>query len=113
VQQCKASTWHIECHAQVVKEVKRRDDHDKIQARGMVQRSLESGQADDAIDMENFGKRTHSSNNGITCPFQTVRKREEVYMQWAKPVVSAGLPMSLFDIPEVRKTVLMTSFDRR
>ena len=48
------------------------------------------------------------SNNGITCPFQTVRKREEVDIQWAKSVVSAGLPMSLFDIPEVRKTVLMT-----
>ena len=30
-------------------------------------------------------------------------------MQWAKAVVSAGLPMSLFDNPEVRKTVLMTT----
>ena len=30
-------------------------------------------------------------------------------MQWAKVVVSPGLPMSLFDMPEVLKTVLMTS----
>jgi hypothetical protein len=29
---------HAERHAQVVKEVKRRDDHDKIQAREMVQK---------------------------------------------------------------------------
>jgi hypothetical protein len=29
-------------------------------------------------------------------------------MQWANAVVSAGLPMSLFDNPEVHKTVLMT-----
>jgi hypothetical protein len=70
---------------------------------------LESGQADDAIDVEKFGKRTHSSNNGITRPFQTVRKREEVDMQWARAVVSAGLPMSFFDNPEVHKTVLMTA----
>jgi hypothetical protein len=49
VQQCKPSTEHIECHAQVVKEVKRRDDHEKIQTREMVQRSLESGQGDDTI----------------------------------------------------------------
>ncbi len=109
VQQCKPSVEHIELHAQVVKEVKRRDEYDKIQAREMVQRSLESGQADDVIDVDKFGKRSRSSNNWISCPFQTVRKREEVDMQWSKSVVSAGLPMSLFDNPEVRKTVLMTS----
>jgi hypothetical protein len=45
-----------------------------------IQRSLESGQVDDDIDVE-----------------------------WAKVVVSAGLPMRLFDNPEVRKTVLMTT----
>jgi hypothetical protein len=61
------------------------------------------------MDVEKFGKRPLSSNNGITCPFQTVRKREEVDMQWAEAVVSAGLPMSLLDNPEVRKTVLMTA----
>ncbi len=109
VQQYKPSAEHIELHAQVVKEVKRRDDHDKIQVREMVQRSLESGQTDDTIDVEKFGKRPRSSNNGITCPFQTVRTREEVDMQWTKSVVSDGLPMGLFDNPEVRKTVLMTA----
>jgi hypothetical protein len=30
-------------------------------------------------------------------------------MQWTKAVVSAGLPMSLFDNPEARKVVLMTT----
>jgi hypothetical protein len=80
VQQYKPSAEHIERHAQVVKQVKRRDDHDKIQAREMVQRSLESGQPDNDINVEKFGKRSRSSNNGITCPFQTVRKREEVDM---------------------------------
>jgi hypothetical protein len=45
---------------------------------------------------------------GITRPFQTVRKREEVDMQWTKAVVSAGLQMSFIDNPEVRKVVLMT-----
>jgi hypothetical protein len=29
-------------------------------------------------------------------------------MQWSRSAVSAGLPMSFFDNPEVRKTVLMT-----
>jgi hypothetical protein len=65
VQQCKPSAEHIERHAQVVKKVRMRDEHDKIQVREMVQRSLESGQADDAIDVEKFGKRPRSSNNGI------------------------------------------------
>ena len=82
---------HIERHAEVVKKMKRRDEHEKIQAREMAQRSLESGQADDAIDVEKLGKRPRLSNNGITRPFQTVRKRVEVDMQRAKTVVSAGL----------------------
>ncbi len=34
----------------------------------------------DVIDVEKFGKRPRSSHNGITRPFQTVRKREEVDM---------------------------------
>ncbi len=59
---------------------------------------------DDVIDVEKFGKRPRSSNNEITRPFQTVRKREEVDMQWGRTAVSAGLPMSFFDNPEVRKT---------
>ncbi len=100
---------HIETHAQVVKEVKRRDDHEKIQAREMAQRSLESGQADDTIDVEKFGKRSRSSNNEITRPFQKVRKREEVDMQLARAAVSDGLPMSFFDNSEVHKTVIITT----
>ncbi len=99
---------HIERHAAVVKEVKRRDEHEKIQAREMAQRSLESGQTDDAIDVEKFGKEPRSSNDEITRPFQKVRKREEVDLQWVRAAVSTGLPMSFFDNPEVHKTVLMT-----
>jgi hypothetical protein len=30
VQKCKPSAEHIECHAEVVKEVKRRDEHEKM-----------------------------------------------------------------------------------
>jgi hypothetical protein len=101
VQQCKSSLEHIERHSQVVKEVKRRDEHEKIQTREMTQRSLERGQDDDTIDVEKFGKRSGSSNNGITRPFQTVRKREELDIQWARAAVSAGLPMSFFDNPEI------------
>jgi hypothetical protein len=86
--------------------VKRRDNHEKIQAREMTQRSLESGKVDVVIDVEKFGKRSHSSNNGITRPFQTVRKREEVDMQWDRAAVSAGLPMNFFDNPEVRNLKL-------
>ncbi len=33
-----------------------RDDHEKIQVREVAQRSLESGQVDDVIDVEKFGK---------------------------------------------------------
>ena len=109
VQKYKPSTEHIERHAEVVKEMKRRDEHEKIQAREMAQRSLESGQADDAIDVEKFGKRPRSSNDEIARPFQKVRKREEVDLQWARAAVSTGLPMSFFDNPEVRKAVLMTA----
>ena len=43
VKKCKPSTEHIECHDEVVKEMKRRDEYEKIQAREMAQRSLESG----------------------------------------------------------------------
>ncbi len=50
--------------------------------------------SDDVIDVEKFGKRTHSSNNGITRPLQKVRKREEVDIQWDRGVVSVGIPMS-------------------
>jgi hypothetical protein len=109
VQQFKPSAEHIERHAQVVKEVKRRDEHEKIQAREKDQRSWESGQTDDVIDVEKFGKRPRSSNNGITRSFQTVRKREEVDIQWARADVCAGILMTFFDNPEVLKVVLMTA----
>ncbi len=56
VQKCKPSMEHIELHAEVVKEVKRRDDHDKIQAREMDQRSLESGQPDESSTYKSLGK---------------------------------------------------------
>ena len=44
--------------------MKERDEHDKIQAREVVKKSLESGQTDDDIDVEKFGKRACTSNNG-------------------------------------------------
>jgi hypothetical protein len=56
VQKCKPSAEHIESHAQVVKEVKRRDEYEEIEVLEIVQRSLESGQTDDTIDVEMFGK---------------------------------------------------------
>ena len=80
VQWCNPYPEHIERHTQVVKELKERDEHDKIQAREVVKRSLESGQADDDIDVEKFDKRARTSNNGLTRSFKTVRKREEVDM---------------------------------
>jgi len=42
VQQCKPSVEHIERHAQVVKEVQERDEYEKIQAREMGKRSVDS-----------------------------------------------------------------------
>jgi hypothetical protein len=70
--------------------MKRRDEHEKIQARERAQRSLESGHADDTIDLEKFGERSRSSNDEITRPFQKVRKREEVDLEWSRTVVSVG-----------------------
>jgi hypothetical protein len=70
---------------------------------------LESGEVDNDIDVEKFGKRTRSSNDEITRPFQKVRKREEVDLQWDRVAVSAGLPMNFLNNPEVHKTVLMTT----
>ena len=52
VQRCKPYPEHIDCHTQVVKKLKERDEHDKIQVREVVKRSLESGQADDDTDVE-------------------------------------------------------------
>ena len=85
-----------------MKELKEGDTHDKQEDREVTKRSLESSQFGDSIVVENFGKRTRSSNDG---PFKIVRTREEVDMQWDRSAVSAGL----FDNKEVRKTVRMTS----
>ena len=109
MQLCNPHPEHIEQHAQVVKEMKERDEHYKIQVREVVKRSLESGQPDDVIDAEKFGKRARMSNNGTTRPFNTVRKREEVDIQWAIVAVVAALPMCFFNNTEVRKDILMTS----
>ena len=43
VYRCNPYPEHIERHAQVVKELKERDEHDKIQTREVVKRSLKSG----------------------------------------------------------------------
>ena len=56
VQWCYPYPEHIECHAQVVKELKEKDEHDKIQAREVVKRPFKSGQSDDVIDVEKFDK---------------------------------------------------------
>ena len=56
------------------------------------------------MDVERFDKKSR-----LVVPFKKVRTREEVDFQWARAVVSAGLPMSFFDNEEVRKGVLMTS----
>ncbi len=89
-----------------MKELKERDTHVKQEGREVDKRSLESGQLGDSIVVENFGKRTRSSNDG---PFKIVRTREQVDMQWARAAVSAGLSMSFFDNKEVREAVRMTS----
>ena len=50
---------HVEYHTQIVKEImemKERDDHDKIQVRESVKRSLQSGQPNDPVDVERFDK---------------------------------------------------------
>jgi alkyl hydroperoxide reductase subunit AhpF len=49
---------------------------------------LESGQVHDTTDVEKFGNRSHTSNNDLTRPFKTVRKREEVDIQWVRDAVT-------------------------
>ena len=41
---CKQFTDHVELHTQIVKDLKERDDYDKIQGRESVKRSLQSGE---------------------------------------------------------------------
>ena len=83
---------HVERHAQIVKEMKERGEHDKIQGREWVKRSLQSGEPNDPVDVERFDKKSR-----LVGPFKKVRTREEVDFQWARAAVSAGLPMSFFD----------------
>jgi hypothetical protein len=88
VQLCKPFPEHIQLHAQIVKELKQRDEHDKIQGRETAKRSLQSGEPNDAVDVELFSK-----NARLVVPFKKVRTREEVDFQWARAAVSAGLPV--------------------
>jgi hypothetical protein len=50
--------------------------------------------------VDNFGKRARVSNDR---PFKIVRTRDEVDMEWARSVVSTGLPMIFSDNKDVRK----------
>ena len=82
---------HIQRHAQIVKELKQRDEHDKIQGRETVKRSLQSGEPNDEVDVELFSKKAR-----LVGPFKKARTREEVDFQWARADMSAGLPMCFF-----------------
>ena len=97
VQLWKSFPEHIQRHAQIVKELNQRDEHDKIQGREMVKiskRSLQSGEPNDVVDVELFIKKAR-----LVVPLKKVRTRVEVHFQWSRPVVSAGLPMSFFGCP--------------
>ena len=86
---CRPFPEHIQLHAQIVKELKQRDDHDKIQDRETAKRSLQSGEPNDTVDVELFSKKAR-----LVGPFKKVRTREEVDFQWARPDVSDGIPMN-------------------
>ena len=91
MQLCKPLPEHVERHAQIVKELKERGEHDKMQGRETVKRSLQSGEPNDPVDVDRFDKKSR-----LVVPFKKVRTREEVDFQWARVAVSAGLPMSFF-----------------
>ncbi len=91
-QLCKPLPDHVESHAQIVKELKERDELDKIQDREAVKRSLQSGEPNDPVDVERFDKKSC-----LVGPFKKVRTREEVDFQWDRADVLDGLPMSFFD----------------
>ena len=42
---------HVDLHAQIVKELKERGEHDKIQGRESTKRSLQSGEPNDPVDV--------------------------------------------------------------
>jgi hypothetical protein len=64
---------HVELHARIVKELKERDDHDKIQDRETVKRSLQSGIPHDTVDVDLFNKKAR-----LVDSLKKVRTREEV-----------------------------------
>ena len=83
-----ADTNHVHLwNTQIVKELKQRDEHDKIQDRETVKRSLQSGEPNDTVDVELFSKKAR-----LVGPFKKVRTREKVDFQWDRAVVSAGFP---------------------
>ena len=49
---------HVQRHAQIVKELKRRDEYDTIQDRETTTRSLQSGEPNDVVDVELCRKKT-------------------------------------------------------
>ena len=53
----KPFTEHVECLEQIVKELKERDEHDKIRGREEAKRSLQSGEPNDPVDVDLFNKR--------------------------------------------------------
>jgi hypothetical protein len=73
VQLWKPFPENIQHHTQIVKEMKQRDDHDKIQGRETVKRSFQSGEPNDTVDVELFRKKAR-----LVGPFKKVRTREEV-----------------------------------
>ena len=79
VQMCKPFPKHVDRHAQIVKELKERDDHDKIQDRETVKRSLQSGEPNVSVDVERFYKKSR-----LVIPFKKMRTREEVDFQWVE-----------------------------
>jgi hypothetical protein len=91
VQLYKPYPEHCDRFSEVVRELKDRDTQTEQVAREVTKRSLESGAPDDDIIVDNFCKKARVSK---TRPFMIVRTRDEVDMQWARAVVSAGLPMS-------------------
>ena len=75
VQLCKPFAEHVEHLAQIVKDLKERDDHDKIQGRESPKRSLQSGEPNDPVDVELFSKKVR-----LVVPLKEVRTRETLHI---------------------------------
>ena len=67
VQLCKPFPEHIQRHAQIVKELKQRDEHDKIQDRETVKRSLQSGEPNNVVDVELFSNSEFTVQLHVQC----------------------------------------------